>query len=100
MGALRATIYTPAVTMVAAWINALTGVGPAIASGSQTYRGIWADFPVAPTSSRRQIAVIHPGLDSTGRALNWLYTFSESGAAKWIGIKKNGSQNAKTPPRF
>jgi hypothetical protein len=27
-----------AVTIVAAWINALTGVGPSIASGSQTYR--------------------------------------------------------------
>ena len=32
----RATMYTPAVTMVAAWISAETGVGPAIASGSQT----------------------------------------------------------------
>ena len=29
-------MYTPAVTMVAAWISAETGVGPAIASGSQT----------------------------------------------------------------
>ena len=33
---MRATRYTPAVTIVAAWINAETGVGPAIASGSQT----------------------------------------------------------------
>ncbi len=33
---LRAIMYTPAVTMVAAWISALTGVGPAMASGSQT----------------------------------------------------------------
>ncbi len=33
------TIYTPAVTIVAACINALTAVGPAIASGSQTYKG-------------------------------------------------------------
>ena len=32
---LRATRYTPAVTMVAAWISADTGVGPAMASGSQ-----------------------------------------------------------------
>ena len=31
----RAIRYTPAVTMVAAWISALTGVGPSIASGSQ-----------------------------------------------------------------
>ena len=33
---LRATRYTPAVTIVAAWISADTGVGPAIASGNQT----------------------------------------------------------------
>ena len=32
---VRATRYTPAVTIVAAWISAETGVGPAIASGSQ-----------------------------------------------------------------
>ncbi len=29
-------MYTPAVTIVAAWMRAETGVGPAIASGSQT----------------------------------------------------------------
>ncbi len=34
-GAARAIKYTPAVTIVAAWISAETGVGPAIASGSQ-----------------------------------------------------------------
>jgi hypothetical protein len=33
--------------MVAAWISALTGVGPSMASGSQTYSGICADLPVA-----------------------------------------------------
>src|SRR5207247_10224551 len=44
----RATMYTPAVTMVAAWISAETGVGPSIASRSQTYSGICADFPQAP----------------------------------------------------
>ena len=32
----RATMYTPAVTIVAAWIKAETGVGPSIASGNQT----------------------------------------------------------------
>ena len=32
----RASMYTPAVTMVAAWIRAETGVGPSIASGNQT----------------------------------------------------------------
>ena len=35
-GESRAIMYTPAVTMVAAWISAETGVGPAIASGSHT----------------------------------------------------------------
>jgi hypothetical protein len=34
-GNMRAIRYTPAVTMVAAWISAETGVGPSIASGSQ-----------------------------------------------------------------
>jgi hypothetical protein len=36
VGKSRATRYTPATTMVAAWIKALTGVGPSMASGSQT----------------------------------------------------------------
>src|SRR5687767_11263178 len=53
----RTTMYTPAVTIVAAWMSAETGVGPAIASGSQTYRGTCADLPHAPTNSSRQIAV-------------------------------------------
>ena len=34
--ALRPIKYTPAVTIVAAWMSAETGVGPSIASGSQT----------------------------------------------------------------
>jgi hypothetical protein len=34
-GDRRATMKTPAVTMVAAWMSAETGVGPSIASGSQ-----------------------------------------------------------------
>src|SRR5689334_15739845 len=54
----RATTYTPAVTIVAAWIRAETGVGPAIASGSQTYRGSWALLPAAPTKRQSAIAVI------------------------------------------
>ena len=39
-------------TIVAAWISADTGVGPAIASGSHTCSGICADLPVAPMNSR------------------------------------------------
>ena len=36
---------TPAVTMVAAWISAETGVGPSMASGSQVCRKNCADLP-------------------------------------------------------
>src|SRR5437867_4125059 len=61
-GASRATMYTPAVTMVAAWISAETGVGPSMASGSQTWRGIWALLPQAPTKSSRQITVVGPNV--------------------------------------
>ncbi len=37
-------------TIVAAWIRALTGVGPSIASGSQVWSGSCADFATAPPS--------------------------------------------------
>src|SRR5882724_5033939 len=59
-GAIRTITYTPAVTIVAAWINADTGVGPAIASGSHTYSGICADFPHAPRNSSSAAAVHTP----------------------------------------
>jgi hypothetical protein len=55
-------MYTPAVTIVAAWINADTGVGPAIASGSHTYSGICALFPHAPMNSSNPIPVATAGL--------------------------------------
>ena len=47
--------------MVAAWISAETGVGPAMASGSQTYRGSWADLPATPNSMNTVIAKITAG---------------------------------------
>src|SRR3954469_21305771 len=50
-GSSRATTNTPAATIVAAWMSALIGVGPAIASGSQTCRGNCADLPATPHSS-------------------------------------------------
>ena len=53
IGDSRATMNTPAVTMVAAWISAETGVGPSIASGSQVCSPSCADFPIAPTKSSR-----------------------------------------------
>ena len=45
---------TPAVTMVAAWMSAETGVGPSIASGSQVCSRNCADLPIAPMNSRQQ----------------------------------------------
>src|SRR6185312_561955 len=57
-GLARATRYTPAVTMVAAWISALTGVGPSIASGSDIYRCNCADFAVHARNSSRQMMVM------------------------------------------
>ena len=50
-GPMRAIRNTPAVTIVAAWISAEIGVGPAIASGSQVCRKICADLPMAPMKS-------------------------------------------------
>jgi hypothetical protein len=41
--------------MVAACINADTGVGPAIASGNQVYNGICADLPQAPMNKKAAI---------------------------------------------
>ena len=60
IGESRATMKTPAVTMVAAWISAETGVGPSMASGSQVWSGTCADFPIAPMKRSRQTTVIAP----------------------------------------
>ncbi len=57
IGDRRQTMKTPAVTMVAAWISAETGVGPSIASGSQVCSRNCADLPIAPMNSSRQIVV-------------------------------------------
>src|SRR5215471_19027335 len=60
IGPDRTIKYTPAVTMVAAWIRAETGVGPSIASSSQDCSGSWADLPQAPSRSSSPSAVITP----------------------------------------
>ena len=56
---------TPAVTIVAAWISAETGVGPAMASGSQVCSGNWPLLPmmpmnkqIAPASKRLVIVIV------------------------------------------
>ena len=59
-GCARATMYTPAVTIVAAWMSAETGVGPSIASGNQKCSGNCALLPIAPRKSSSAIAVAVP----------------------------------------
>ncbi len=67
----RVIRYTPAVTIVAAWMSAETGVGPSIASPSQLCSGTWADLPQAASRSMSPMAVSFPSparsaLSSTG----------------------------------
>lgn len=45
----RINRYTPAVTNVEEWTKEETGVGAAIAAGSQAEKGIWALFVEAAT---------------------------------------------------
>ena len=59
-GCARHSRNTPAVTMVAAWISAETGVGPSIASGSHRCSGNCALLPIAATRSSSAIAVAVP----------------------------------------
>lgn len=48
----------PALTIEAACRYALTGVGAAIAPGSQKWKGICADFVRAPTRTSRTAVVV------------------------------------------
>ena len=54
--------YSPAVTIVAAWIMAETGVGPSIASGNQICKPACADLLIAATSKQIQIRSIYKKL--------------------------------------
>ncbi len=69
IGFTRLSRYTPAVTMVAAWMSADTGVGPAMASGSHTDSGSWADLPMAPMKSMTamKVAVVWASPPASGR---------------------------------
>src|SRR3546814_13924452 len=55
IGDRRHTMNTPAVTIVAAWISAETGVGPSIASGSQVWRPNCADLQIGSASCRARL---------------------------------------------
>src|SRR3954468_11650790 len=106
MGEQRQTRNTPAVTMVAAWIRAETGVGPSIASGSQVCSPNWADLPIAPTNSSRHrvvmIGTLCPAkmkllLAMAGAAAN---TASKSKVPNTAQIPKMPSAKPKSPTRL
>src|SRR5206468_12116233 len=62
----RAVRYTPAFTIVAAWIRAETVVGPSIASGSHAWSGNCALLPTAPPNRRSGITVKSCGVRVLG----------------------------------
>ena len=97
---------TPAVTIVAAWISAETGVGPSIASGSQVCSRNCADLPIAPMNSSRQIKVSASACQpkklmvlpvSAGACAN---TVSRSTAPVIAKTAKMPSAKPKSPTRF
>src|SRR6202171_101569 len=82
-GDMRATMKMPAVTIVAAWINAEMGVGPSIESGSHTCSGHCALLPIAPMKRQMQTTDISdqstPGMICT-RSAAWLGATAKMGA--------------------
>src|SRR5260370_6717069 len=95
----RATRYTPAVTIVAAWIKAETGVGPCMASGSQTYKGIWADLPVQPRNRSSAIVVI-AGASAGPAAATRGDTSPQSSEPLCRNIRNIATQEPKPPLRL
>src|SRR5260370_14401445 len=93
------TRYTPAVTSVAAWISADTGVGPAIASGSHVYRGICADLPVHPRNRNSVIAVTTPP-PATSVVLDRVKTSVKSSETKCWNRINIATRKPKSPMRL
>ena len=71
---MRAIRNTPATTMVAAWMRADTGVGPAMASGSQVCSGNWPDFELTAAMRHRAAASMTPWLSVPSRAARLVST--------------------------
>src|SRR5258708_27101097 len=88
--------YTPAVTMVAAWISAETGVGPSIASSSQDCRGACALLPQAPSSSNSPMAVRVP-LCAPGALAN---TAENDTAPNVVNINMMANDSPTAPTRL
>ena len=83
--------------MVAAWMSAETGVGPAIASPSQDCSGNCADLPHAASSSMSPIAVSVPSL---ARAAGSSSTVAKSSAPKCANISPIATSSPTSPMRL
>ena len=55
---MRPSTRTPAATIAAEWRYAETGVGAAMARGSQKWSGVWALLAIAATAMRTQAHVV------------------------------------------
>src|SRR5689334_17995374 len=82
-------------------MSAETGVGPAIASGSQTYNGICADLPATPINMNKVIAVMIAG-DAVFAASNTASNWNEclSPFPRYQNIKKPAIRKPKSPTRL
>src|SRR4026208_105813 len=88
----------PAVTIVAAWIRAETGVGPAIASGSHVYNGICALLPVAPINNK--IVMAERSVVENLPACACVNTSWKLTLPTLEIIQKIAMRNARSPIRF
>src|SRR4051812_48366273 len=61
---VRTSRYTPAATMVAAWMSADTGVGPAMADGNHHHSGPCADLAHAAMTRHHAMVALPPGTDA------------------------------------
>src|SRR5215469_10347730 len=88
--------YTPAVTIVAAWIRAETGVGPSMASSSQDCSGSCADLPQAPSSRSNPSAVTVPAL----AWCTWPNTPAKLTEPNWANMRNMASVRPASPTRL
>jgi len=89
--------------MVAAWIRADTGVGPSMASGSQTYSGNCALLPVAPMKSSNAIALSTPKpavSDVNAPLVRALFTSRKRSEPSTFIIRNIPSRKPASPMRF
>src|SRR6185295_9717086 len=79
-------------------MSALTGVGPAIASGSHVYNGICALLPIAPMNSNNVIATIT--LSFVMNEEDAEKTLSKSEEPKVMNMRNTPRINPRSPMRF